>query len=355
MLETRRAEAAKLLALAQVQLEKDATEALAYATSSLELADTPEARGFAVRALWAAPPARVLTAEVNAARDPVFSPDGRWLAASGHHEEVFVWRDTGGDPIRLPGHTVSTLGSNDVGWSSSKYVVTGHWTDGRARIWSIPEGHLIRTINFGEPAMWQAGEKYLLAEVGPGAFGETGPMRLMRWDLPDGEAEELGSVDVGVLGATNSVFDPNGRGWLYAKGNTIFYRPLPVRRGQTDVVVGRHENDAVVLRIREGESDRVWSRDRTTREYRCWSLTNPGAEPLAVIPPPPGNGRYLVRDLAGQWRFVSGGAGEGKAPELWDLDAPAGARTVPLRRNDSWYSSLVSNPSRGHLDGHALW
>ena len=93
--------------------------------------------------------------------------------------------------------------------------------------------------------------------------------------------------------------------------------------------------------FREGESDRVWSRDRTTREYRCWSLTNPGAEPLAVIPPPPGDGRYLVRDLAGQWRFITGEAAEGKAPELWDLDAPAGARTVPLRRNDSWFGSLV--------------
>ena len=218
------------------------------------------------------------------------------------------------------------------------------------RIWSVPEGHLIRTFDFGDPALWQVGEKHLLAEVGPGASGETGPTRLVRWDLPDGEAEQLGSVDVGVLGATNSVFDPSGQGWLYAKGNTIFYRPLP-SGGQTDVVVGRHENDAVALPFhendavplgfREGESDRVWSRDQTTREYRCWSLTNLGAEPLAVIPPPPGNGRYLVRDLAGQWRFVSGRAGEGKAPELWYLDAPAGARTVPLRRNDSWFGSLV--------------
>ena len=144
--QTRRAEAAKLLALAQLRLERDATEALAYATASLELADTPEARGLAVRALWAGPPARVLTAELNAAKDPVFSPDGRWLAASGHHEEVFVWRDTGGDPIRLPGHTVSPIDPSSVLWSSSKYVVTGHWTDGRAadlvRTGGAPHPHI---------------------------------------------------------------------------------------------------------------------------------------------------------------------------------------------------------------------
>ena len=63
VLETRRAEAAKLLALAQVQLDTDPTEALAYATASLELADTEEARIFAVRSLWAGPPLRALDSQ----------------------------------------------------------------------------------------------------------------------------------------------------------------------------------------------------------------------------------------------------------------------------------------------------
>ena len=49
--EARRAEAAKLLALAQLQLDVSPAEALAYATSSLELADTGAARLFALEAL----------------------------------------------------------------------------------------------------------------------------------------------------------------------------------------------------------------------------------------------------------------------------------------------------------------
>ena len=56
VLETRRAEASKLLAIAQVQIETDPTEALAYATASLELADNYEARVFTTRALSAGPP-----------------------------------------------------------------------------------------------------------------------------------------------------------------------------------------------------------------------------------------------------------------------------------------------------------
>ena len=55
--EARRAEAAKLLAIAQLRQEEDPTEALAFTTASLELADTEEARMFALRLLWAVPPA----------------------------------------------------------------------------------------------------------------------------------------------------------------------------------------------------------------------------------------------------------------------------------------------------------
>ncbi len=53
--ETRRAEAAKLLALAQARLDDDPTEALALTTASLEVADTREAREFVMRVLWTAP------------------------------------------------------------------------------------------------------------------------------------------------------------------------------------------------------------------------------------------------------------------------------------------------------------
>ena len=124
--EAKRAEASKLLALAQVQLEKDPTEALAYATTSLEVSDTREARFFVIKALWEAPPALVLDWGNTSVRVPTFSPDGRWLAAAGHHDEALVWPETGGDPIRLPGHVVSPKGPSIGRWCSSEFVVTGN-------------------------------------------------------------------------------------------------------------------------------------------------------------------------------------------------------------------------------------
>ncbi len=111
--ESRRAEAAKLLALAQVQLDTDPTEALTYATSSLELTDTPEARTFAVRALWAGPPLRALELEGPPGLMfpvPTFSPDGRWLAVAGlAQENVLVYGEDGRKPVVIGGHAVSSL------------------------------------------------------------------------------------------------------------------------------------------------------------------------------------------------------------------------------------------------------
>jgi hypothetical protein len=81
--EALRAEASKLLALAQVELETYPTAALAYATKSLELSDTPEARLFALRAIERGPLATltpVLPSDGGAIAPPAFSPDGEWLA-----------------------------------------------------------------------------------------------------------------------------------------------------------------------------------------------------------------------------------------------------------------------------------
>jgi hypothetical protein len=80
--ETRRAEAAKLLALGQLRLSDHPNAALAYAIASLDRADNEGARRFAVEALWQGPSAF----SIQDPTQPTFlkwSPDGRWLALSG--------------------------------------------------------------------------------------------------------------------------------------------------------------------------------------------------------------------------------------------------------------------------------
>ncbi len=243
--EANRAEAAKLLALAQMLLQKGPTEALAWATSSLELADTPEARVFAMRALWAAPPARVIPAEFGAARVPSFSPDGRWLATAGHHAEVMVWPEGGGDPIRLPGHTISHRGSTLGLWSGNGYLVTGHFTEPNVRVWSIPERRSVRTIELPPNTWWRVGEKHLFAQIGkqdvPG-FGPAGvgPVKLRRWVLPDGDPEDLGTVDLDALGTHRA-----RRGAAAGKSlqPPLLHRPAPGHLDEEDAGDEHHRGD----------------------------------------------------------------------------------------------------------------
>ncbi len=339
--EANRAEAAKLLALAQVQLEKDATEALAYATASLELADTEEARIFAMKALWHAPPAFVLAGAGMSGRRPFFSADGTWLAAAGHDDEVLVWPETGGEPLRLPGHDILSGGWEHAGWTAPGLLVTAKGRD-HAQVWSMPEGQLVRTIDFSSPTRMQMGETHLLAVVNATVLeGELRVLKLRRWKLPDGQAEDLGSIDWTALGATNSRFDPGGRGWIFARGDTVYYRPLPLRDDEPVLVIGRHDNDAAVLTPRTREPDRVWSRDMVTGERRCWSLSTPSLEPLEMIPAPPEGSRMrcAVRSGTGTWRLgrISGE----KAPWLWDLGLLPGGQPLELRANTNWYASVM--------------
>ncbi len=114
--ETRRAEAAKLLALAQVQLDTDPTEALALTTASLEVADTKEARELVMRALWTAPPARELDMGVEQLPAVSFSPGGRHVAVGGLSSAVWVWSVDGQGPTMLGGH--STRPSNIPSWAT---------------------------------------------------------------------------------------------------------------------------------------------------------------------------------------------------------------------------------------------
>ena len=82
----RRAEASKLLALAQLEFETYPTGALAYATKSLELDDTLAARLFALRVLQEAPTAtrtpdeNFLDGLENITLD--FNRNGEWLAVA---------------------------------------------------------------------------------------------------------------------------------------------------------------------------------------------------------------------------------------------------------------------------------
>jgi len=342
--ETRRAEAAKLLALGQAQLDTDPTEALAYATASLELTDTREARIFAVRALWAGPPLLALDLGNTAEGQfvvPTFSPDGRWLAVAGLvNENVLVYGEDGRDPIVLGGHAVSADGGIQCAWTRDNLLVTGHESENRARMWSLPEGRLVRTIEFEGRALWQVGDEHVFARLGQQTQtppGEPWPVRLVRWKLPDYSAEVLGSVDLHSGGATTSIFDPRGEAWIYSKGNGVYARRLPIAKGEPDRVIARHSSDKAGVRFWLRPQG-IYSSD-SNGEIILWTTADGTSVPGRRLRKPETATTRLQPDPAGRWAVdADGSIGEGKA-SLWDLQGLAGARPIELRRSGSWYYS----------------
>jgi hypothetical protein len=213
--------------LGQLRLADDPTEALAYATASLELADTPEARVFVMKALWEAPPSLTLPVGPPSQRVPVFSPDGTRLAAGDHDPVELLWRESGGAPVSLEGNEFSPRGSNLPGWSADGHLVTGLCCGlaTRAHVWSA-DGRRLRTIEFGAPTEWQVGKEHLLAQTEEGRPGSR-TLLLRSWRLPDGESTVLGRVSAVVGSFATDAFLPDATGWAHAQGSALFVRALP--------------------------------------------------------------------------------------------------------------------------------
>jgi WD40 repeat protein len=336
--EARRAEASKLLALAQSRLGDEPTEALVLATASLELADTREARVFALRALTESPPALELDGHGIAVKMPIFSPDGRWLAASGHEEEAGVWEQDGKGPLRIEGLHVSTHCPVVPRWPSRTLLAIGLGCGlgSQVQVWSLPEGERVRTLDFGQPALWGVGPNRVFAATQDGAGRRV---EVRSWTLPDGEARSLGEIRPRELGATNVAggwiwgwgsFDPGGEGWLYAEGAAVMRQPLPAGSGRP-VLVSRHPEDVVTLTTLGRASEGWVSIDRSGEIHL--NPASPASAPI-VLQRPDGAPDEAFPAASGRWIVAL--TGKPREARLWDTTVPSEARPLRLRRGGSW-------------------
>jgi WD40 repeat protein/DNA-binding winged helix-turn-helix (wHTH) protein len=352
--EARRAEASKLLAFGERELDNDSTEALAWAIASIGLADSLEAREFVVEALSKTPPTTHLEGTGNSGRRARFSPDGRWLAFSANDEVVLVYSENGGQPLRLPGHRVTPSGGNRTAWTATGLLVTGHDRENRVRVWSMPEGRLVQTIEFSARTLWQVGERHLFARVFDQVVdGKPHAFRLQRWLLPDGQPDDIGFFDRREFGLKDRYgrFGARGEYFVYALGNTVYRRSLPLQKNGETRTLANHEKDPFILTPRSNEPDFIWTEERATRERWCWSLSQPSSKPLEILAPLPFNDRlYIVKSVKGSWRFQGtpwGQQASGKDPLLIDTGWLPGARPLELRTNRDWYLSKAEIHPKG--------
>ena len=231
--EALRAQASELLALARTTIGSDSTEALALARKSLELADTPTARQFVAELLWRGPVARILSPEASVEglqrseystwfEPPLFSPDGRWIAAlNGHAGRIALVRDDGGELLLAPAPPPGNTAVLAFGPRSDTLVSGGGGASLSVR--SLPDLGERGRIELGGVAStgWLHGDR-LITATREAADGARTVVR--SWPLPAGEPELVARYDAG--GPAVQRLSPDGRSLAYERDRTLFLRAL---------------------------------------------------------------------------------------------------------------------------------
>jgi WD40 repeat protein len=344
--EARRAEAAELLALGRLELEDRPTTGLAYVLASLERADTPAARRFAVETLAHGASAFILPGDTQFVD---FSRDGRWLAAGGTVGGVRLWSREGGPPVSL---------ASSVGIPSVEFDPRGTSLlirDNEAvRIFSVVEAPDFRQVHaedIREEDWWHVPRESRLFRLTRGPrgstvyaqpIGEGEPRLLGRWDSTDVPFWRLSST---------------GARLAYARGRQLFLRFVEDLNAPPRLV-GEHDAPVRQVIFAPGD-DRLISADEPG-EIRIWSM----AEGVWTLERTIRSGLtrpFALIDRSGSTLVAGwGGLHESPEPRVWDLKGPPDAEPRLLRNGDLMQTHMgVIDPSGRWLatahDVAVLW
>jgi WD40 repeat protein len=313
-----RAEAKQLLALARIEMADDPSAAIAYVIASLERADDPETRRLAVEAMWRGPIRTQLP--TGWGYGVGFSPDGQWLAASN---TTNVW-SADGAPVQLdavPDELTMELGFGPQ--STHLAIVLGAGRE-RIGIWSVPEGRLLRTLEFGTATIsWFLARDTTRLVSAALDLQSWGTSLWKEWPLDGGPSRTLGRLET----APGSVWirpdiDSSGNWIAYADDRDVRLVRLDRLDTSSGTVVASHDESVSALTFHP-DGDQIASVGRSG-EIRIRSRL---AGPESVS-----------RVLAGQMdvmnlRFDNTGrklVTVGMGAQLWDLNSPPDADPIVL-------------------------
>jgi WD40 repeat protein len=349
--EALRAEAGKLLALGRAEIDRYPTAALAYVRRSLELADTPDARRFAVEVLWRGPVVRILSPDRVAGgpdqpENPgwhrlAFSPDGRWAALeNGRLRRILVLPHDGGAPRTLP-HPEKQILSLAFSPQSDLLVVGDR--SANLRLWSLPDLRGLPPVEVGgiSSAVMVRGDRlYTVTER-----AEGDPLRIVRsWTLPGWTAGTLGTFEWN--GADFSL-DPSGDSLVTVSGRSV-RRVTLGRQPDAERVLGSHSDIVSEVGYFPAE-DRVASLDQSG-EIRIWSPDARTKAPTRVLRGMKGWGRLFGSDPDGRFVASAGVLGVDSL-HLWDLLDPPDAGPAVLK----WLDAAAADTPGGWFDASGRW
>jgi WD40 repeat protein len=323
--EARRADAATLFSLAQLELEGHPTAAIAYAIGSLELADNPEVRRLALHALWMGPTEFRLETNAPWIGSLDFSPDGRWLATvDPAGKNASLWPSDGGPPTALEGHEFG--GELRVSQRGDLVAATMEKKRQKLGLWTIPDGSFLRSFDMGdtgETYVFQVspdGERLLTNTSIPVHEGYAWVIR--SWPISGGEARTLARIEVPEeSGMAWSVPDRSWRHHAWADGREVHIARVEEERIDLASTTSVEHDRAIVFLAFDGEG-RLLATTDGTGTFRVWSLERDPPRLTRTLKGYGGTGAMNGFNRTGSMLAGSGGL-------LWDLNAPP--NTEPLR------------------------
>jgi WD40 repeat protein len=334
--EARRAESGKLYTMAQNAPHPPT--ALAYALRALELSDVADYRRLAFRLLLQAPSSLDLPPRPNSHNSWAvdFSPDGNWLAVGWSLDGgLRLYPMDGGEPRELVGHRNWIL---DAHFSEDSKLLVSSGNDSTVRLWSIPEGKMVRTLKFGMTAAgYLRGNPPRLLTYECAA---QQPLLWKEWPIEDGDARILGPTGpVSSSDPPNGDLDPTGNWFVTGEGSNVVRYALPGLPLDHGYLVGQHARPILFVRFAP-DGDRVVSVD-LAGEVHISSIRSGLSAPIRIL-------QAGVRCMEARFdRTGSFLAVCGIGARLWDLNSPG---LAPLVLDDqSWVFNAAFDPNRRWL------
>ncbi len=340
--EALRAEASKLLALGQVEIESNPTAALAYAIKSLELADTEAGRVFALRALQIAPTATLAPPAfvqdgleiMNAA----FSPKGDWLATGSLRTAQLRYQD-GKAPVDVQGDSASAgMRRLEIGFTpDGRSLVSNRW--GELRAWSVPDGNELwqEKLDEGHSRLFVRGDGFFTSTT-------SGESEIIRWaTLDNRESRLIGSLDALEWEAKD--VNLGGTAIAYALGSKVYLRSIE-NWAEPPKLIAEHPGKVLGIAFHpDGEHVAVGGE---FEDIRIWSTSPPPETPWRVLSAPAPS--YDLRfSPGGKWLAASGFENRLWVVRLWDLSAPSDAAPLELRTDTIFLNDTVFEPAERWL------